>query len=184
MMKNIFLFVCLVYFTTALAQADNNTTFARYIKILATDSLLKIKEPVKNQLTKSLSIKKQQRLIFTDTDRNANINSGRWLAARQKQDLYRIDLSSLVSKYIGETEKNLEQVFRRAEERNWVLFFDEADALFGQRTDSNSATEKEGGSIQTYFLKRIKEFKGTVLIACAGEDCISKTVKQNFILIK
>jgi len=182
MLKTVFFFFCLVYFAGAFAQADNNTTFARYIKILPGDSLLKLKEPVKNQLTKLISVTKQQHLIFTGADKNANINTGRWLAARQKQDLYRVDLSYLVSKYIGETEKNLEHIFNTAEEKNWVLFFDEADALFGKRT--NTATEKESNSNQTYFLQRIKEFKGTVVIACTGEDCLSKIAKQNFTLIK
>ncbi len=184
MMKNIFLFICLCFYTAVFAQADNKTTFARYIKVMPADSLLKIKEPVKNQLNKLISIKKQQHLVFTDADKNANIISGRWLAAKQMQDLYRVSLSSLVSKYIGETEKNLEHVFRRAEEKNWVLFFDEADALFGKRTDTNSATEKESNSNQAFFLKRIKEFKGTVLIVCTGEDCLSKIAKQHFTLIR
>jgi len=183
MLKNIFIFFCLCFYTAAIAQVDNNTTFARYIKILPTDSLLELKEPVKNQLTKLISIKRPQRLIFTDADKNVNITNGRWLAARQKQDLYRVNLSSLVSKYIGETEKNLEQVFNKAEEKNWVLFFDEADALFGKRTDTNPTTEKESSG-QAYFLKRIKEFKGTVIISCSGENCITKTARQNFITVK
>jgi len=183
-MKNIFLFFCLCFYTAAFAQTDTKTTFAGYIKVMPADSLLKIKEPVKTQLNKLISTKKQLRLIFTDADKNANIISGRWLAAKQKQDLYRVNLSSLVSKYIGETEKNLEQVFSKAEEKNWVLFFDEADALFGKRTDTNTATEKESNSNQAYFLKRLKEFKGTVLIVCTGEDCLSKIAKQNFTLIR
>ena len=54
-------------------------------------------------------------------------------------DVYRIDLSMIVSKYIGETEKNLANVFDQAENRNWILFFDEADALFGKRTSTNTS---------------------------------------------
>ncbi len=52
-----------------------------------------------------------------------------------KREIYRIDLSQVVSKYIGETEKNLEKVFSKAEHKNWILFFDEADSLFGKRTN-------------------------------------------------
>ena len=62
------------------------------------------------------------------------------LARSTKKDLYRIDLSQVVSKYIGETEKNLEKIFNRAENKNWILFFDEADALFGKRTDVKDST--------------------------------------------
>jgi hypothetical protein len=58
------------------------------------------------------------------------------------KDVYRIDLSQVVSKYIGETEKNLETIFKKAESKDWVLFFDEADALFGKRTSVQSSHDK------------------------------------------
>lgn len=56
--------------------------------------------------------------------------------------LYRIDLAAIISKYIGETEKNLRQLFEQAEERDWTLFFDEADALFGRRTEVSKSHQK------------------------------------------
>lgn len=56
--------------------------------------------------------------------------------------MFRIDLSRVVSKYIGETEKNLSRLFDKAEDKSWVLFFDEADALFGKRTDIRDAHDK------------------------------------------
>ncbi len=58
------------------------------------------------------------------------------------KDVYRIDLSQIVSKYIGETEKNLGKIFDRAEHKDWILFFDEADALFGKRTNVQSSHDK------------------------------------------
>lgn len=61
------------------------------------------------------------------------------LGKKNNMDVYRIDLSMIVSKYIGETEKNLAKVFDLAENRNWILFFDEADALFGKRTSTNTS---------------------------------------------
>ncbi|MFN8134118.1 MAG: ATP-binding protein [Bacteroidales bacterium] len=61
------------------------------------------------------------------------------LGKQFKKEVYRIDLSQVVSKYIGETEKNLEKVFQKAENKNWILFFDEADALFGKRTSISNA---------------------------------------------
>jgi len=80
-------------------------------------------------------------------------------------DVYRIDLSMVVSKYIGETEKNLASVFDQAQDKNWVLFFDEADALFGKRTGGNSANDRHANQEVSYLLQRIEDFPGTVILA-------------------
>jgi SpoVK/Ycf46/Vps4 family AAA+-type ATPase len=80
-------------------------------------------------------------------------------------DVYRIDLSQIVSKYIGETEKNLEGVFRRAENKNWILFFDEADALFGKRTNVQSAHDKYANQEVSYLLQRVEDFPGLLILA-------------------
>jgi len=80
-------------------------------------------------------------------------------------DVYRIDLSMVVSKYIGETEKNLEKVFKKAENKNWILFFDEADALFGKRTGVSDARDKYANQEISYLLQRLEEFKGLVILA-------------------
>ena len=80
-------------------------------------------------------------------------------------DVYRIDLSSVVSKYIGETAKNLEKVFKRAEHKNWVLFFDEADALLGKRTSISDAHDKYANQEVSYLLQRLEEYAGLVILA-------------------
>ena len=80
-------------------------------------------------------------------------------------DVYRIDLSAVVSKYIGETEKNLESVFSQAEKRQWILFFDEADALFGKRTEANSANDRHANQEVAYLLQRIENFPGIIVLA-------------------
>lgn len=80
-------------------------------------------------------------------------------------DVYRIDLSMMVSKYIGETEKNLAGVFDQAEHRNWVLFFDEADALFGKRTQATSSNDRHANQETAYLLQRIEDFPGVVILA-------------------
>ena len=80
-------------------------------------------------------------------------------------DVYRIDLSMIVSKYIGETEKNLANVFDQAENRNWILFFDEADALFGKRTSTNTSNDRHSNQEIAYLLQRIEDFPGTVVLA-------------------
>jgi AAA+ superfamily predicted ATPase len=80
-------------------------------------------------------------------------------------DVYKVDLSMVISKYIGETEKNLEKVFARAEHKNWVLFFDEADALFGKRTSISDAHDKYANQEIAYLLQRLEDYNGLVILS-------------------
>ena len=81
------------------------------------------------------------------------------------KDVFRIDLSRVVSKYIGETEKNLSRLFDRAENKNWILFFDEADALFGKRTEIRDAHDKYANQEVAYLLQRIENYNGLIILA-------------------
>lgn len=81
------------------------------------------------------------------------------------RDVYRIDLSMVVSKYIGETEKNLSKVFEQAENKQWILFFDEADALFGKRTKVEDAHDRYANQEVSYLLQRLEDFPGVVILA-------------------
>jgi SpoVK/Ycf46/Vps4 family AAA+-type ATPase len=87
------------------------------------------------------------------------------LASGLQQDLRRVDLNAVVSKYIGETEKNLDAVFADAERANAVLFLDEADALFGKRTEVNDAHDRYATVEVASLLQRIEAFSGVVVIA-------------------
>ena len=80
-------------------------------------------------------------------------------------ELYRVDLSQVTSKYIGETEKNLERVFREAEHSNVILFFDEADSLFGKRTEVKDSNDKYANQETSYILQRIESYEGMVILA-------------------
>lgn len=80
-------------------------------------------------------------------------------------DVYRIDLSMVISKYIGETEKNLEKVFKKAENKNWILFFDEADALFGKRSDISNSHDKFANQEIAYLLTRLEDYPNLVILA-------------------
>lgn len=80
-------------------------------------------------------------------------------------EVYRIDLSKVVSKWIGETEKNLASVFDLAEHGDWILFFDEAEALFGRRTDGGSANDRAANQQIAYLLQRMEDFPGIVILA-------------------
>ena len=80
-------------------------------------------------------------------------------------DMYKIDLSMVVSKYIGETEKNLNQIFKDAEDANAVLFFDEADALFGKRSEVKDAHDRYANIEINYLLQKMEEHEGIVVLA-------------------
>jgi ATPase family protein associated with various cellular activities (AAA) len=80
-------------------------------------------------------------------------------------DVYKVDLSMIVSKYVGETEKNLARVFDLAEHKGWILFFDEADALFGKRTKVDDSHDRFANQEISYLLQRIEDFDGVVILA-------------------
>ncbi len=80
-------------------------------------------------------------------------------------DLYKIDLSSIVSKYIGETEKNLNRIFKEAEQSNAMLFFDEADALFGKRSEVKDSHDRYANIEVSYLLQKMEEHEGIVILA-------------------
>ncbi|HYI38776.1 MAG TPA: ATP-binding protein [Allosphingosinicella sp.] len=79
--------------------------------------------------------------------------------------VYRVDLSRVVSKWIGETEKNLAGLFDQAQNRDWILFFDEAEALFGRRTDASSANDRAANQQIAYLLQRLEDFPGLVILS-------------------
>ena len=87
------------------------------------------------------------------------------LAGDLELDLYKVDLSGVVSKYIGETEKNLRRIFAEASDGNAVLFFDEADALFGKRTEVSDAHDRYANIETSYLLQQVEQYDGIVLLA-------------------
>ncbi|MEZ4873942.1 MAG: ATP-binding protein [Flavobacteriaceae bacterium] len=81
------------------------------------------------------------------------------------REVYKVDLSMIVSKYIGETEKNLARIFDIAQHKDWILFFDEADALFGKRTVTSSSNDRYANQQTAYLLQRIEDYPGVVILA-------------------
>lgn len=96
------------------------------------------------------------------------------------RDVYRIDLSAVVSKYIGETEKNLANLFSRASNKNWILFFDEADALFGKRTSVRDAHDKYANQEVSYLLQRLEHYNGLVILATNIKSNIDDAFSRRF----
>ena len=87
------------------------------------------------------------------------------IAAECGLDLFRIDLSGVVSKYIGETEKNLDRIFTAARASNAILFFDEADAMFGKRSEVQDARDRYANIEVSYLLQKLKEHDGVIILA-------------------
>ncbi len=95
-------------------------------------------------------------------------------------DVYRVDLSMVVSKYIGETEKNLARVFDQAQNRRWILFFDEADALFGKRTAAQNSNDRHANQEVAYLLQRIEDFPGVVILASNLRGNLDEAFSRRF----
>jgi hypothetical protein len=104
------------------------------------------------------------RALFTGPSGTGKTLACAWLASRLGLPLYRVDLAAVVSKYIGETEKNLAELLARAEAADVVLLFDEADSLFGKRTEVKDSNDRFANSQTNYLLQRIETYGGIVLL--------------------
>jgi SpoVK/Ycf46/Vps4 family AAA+-type ATPase len=96
------------------------------------------------------------------------------------RQVYRVDLSTVVSKYIGETEKNLAGLFDRAEHKEWILFFDEADALFGKRTQVRDAHDRYANQEVSFLLQRIETYNGLVILASNLANHVDEAFARRF----
>ena len=96
------------------------------------------------------------------------------------KDVYKIDISMMVSKWVGETEKNLARVFDMAENKDWILFFDEADSLFGKRSDGGSSQDRYANQEVSYLLQRTEEYPGTVILSSNLKGNIDEAFTRRF----
>jgi hypothetical protein len=103
--------------------------------------------------------------LFAGASGTGKTTAAEVLAHELKLDLYRIDLSQVVSKYIGETEKSLRRIFDAAEEGGALLFFDEADALFGRRTEVKDSHDRYANIEVSYLLQRMEQYRGLAVLA-------------------
>ena len=102
------------------------------------------------------------------------------IGKKYNKHVFRVDLSMIVSKYIGETEKNLARLFDRAQGKDWILFFDEADALFSRRTKVNSSQEKWANREVNDLLQRMEEHRGLTLLATNLKENIDPAMTRRF----
>lgn len=109
---------------------------------------------------------------------------GEALAAEAHQSLYRVDLSRVVSRYIGETEKNLERIFALAESTGAILFFDEADALFSKRTRVRDSHDRYANQEVSYLLERIESYPGLVILSTNRRDNLDEATLRRLRFIE
>ncbi len=114
---------------------------------------------------RKLALGKGLAVLFAGPSGTGKTMSAGIIAAELGLDLYKIDLSNVVSKYIGETEKNLARIFDEAETANAILFFDEADALFGKRSEVRDSHDRYANIEVGYLLQRMEEYEGVAILA-------------------
>lgn len=102
------------------------------------------------------------------------------LAEMLQLDLYRVDLSQVISKYIGETEKNLQRLFAAAEDSGAILFFDEADSLFGKRSEVKDSHDRYANQEINYLLQRTEARRGLVIVATNGRTAVDPALLRRF----
>ena len=125
-------------------------------------------------------LKEGYRVLFYGPAGTGKTLTANVLGNETSKEVYKIDLAMVTSKYIGETEKNLELLFARAEDKNWILFFDEADAIFGKRTAVKDAHDKYANQEVSYLLQRIEEFNGLVILATNMKNNIDEAFIRRF----
>lgn len=125
-------------------------------------------------------IKPGYRALFYGPPGTGKTVTATLLAKYTGREVFRIDLSMVVSKYIGETEKNLSMLFDKAENKDWILFFDEADAIFGKRTGVRDAHDKYANQEVSYLLQRIESYNGLVILATNFRNNIDTAFIRRF----
>jgi SpoVK/Ycf46/Vps4 family AAA+-type ATPase len=140
--------------------------------------LLNHAKPSNDKVVKPVK-KTGYQVLFTGHSNN-KVATAEALAREAGKEVHRIDLSQVVSRYIGETEKNLDAVFKKAAGKDWVLFFDEADALFGKRTEVKDAHDKFANQEVNYLLQRMESYAGLVILATNLKANIDKAFTRRF----
>lgn len=125
-------------------------------------------------------LKKGYKALFYGPPGTGKTLTATLLGKKFNKKVYRVDLSQIVSKYIGETEKNLEKIFKSAENKDWILFFDEADSLFGKRTGITSSNDKHANQETAYLLQKVEESSCMIILATNLKDNFDEAFLRRF----
>ncbi|SFK24792.1 ATPase family associated with various cellular activities (AAA) [Nitrosomonas aestuarii] len=168
------------YITTALTWQDLVLSVEVMDEIENIKTWLQYSAKILQQWELGRHIKPGYRALFYGPPGTGKTLTATLIGAEAGIDVYRIDLSMVVSKYIGETEKNLANMFDQAINKNWILFFDEADALFGKRTQTSSANDRYANQEISYLLQRIEDYPGVIILATNLKANIDEAFARRF----
>ncbi|MEW7277023.1 ATP-binding protein [Aquimarina sp. 2201CG1-2-11] len=138
------------------------------------------KDTLLNDLQMKHKLKPGFRTLFYGPPGTGKTLAASLLGNQTNRTVFKVDLSLLVSKYIGETEKHLANLFDKAENKDWILFFDEADAIFGKRTNVKDSHDKYANQEVSFLLQKIESFPGMVILASNYKDNIDDAFMRRF----
>jgi len=144
------------------------------------ENWLTYKEVLLNDWGMKSKIKPGYRVLFCGAPGTGKTLTASLLGKYTGKDVYRVDLSMVVSKYIGETEKNLSKLFDKSINQDWILFFDEADSIFGKRTNVRDAHDKYANQEVSYLLQRIEAHPGLIILASNFKNNIDTAFTRRF----
>jgi len=153
---------------SALSTRPNSAKLKKAIQKLTVPKPLQEIHALLNNQESSRSSKKNKTgksVLFHGPKKSGKTTMAALLALQAGKELYKVDLSKLVSKYIGETEKNLSVLFQLAEDKGWILFFDEADALFGKRSEVKDSHDRYANFEVSYLNQKMEQHKGMIILA-------------------
>ncbi len=153
------------YITTELTEKELVLPENTLTQLRELENWVRYQEVMMQQWNMKRWLKPGYRALFHGPPGTGKTLAALILGKKTGKDVFRIDLSMVVSKFIGETEKNLARLFERSKNKGWILFFDEADALFGKRTNIRDAHDKYANQEVAYLLQRIENHDGLVILA-------------------
>lgn len=165
---------------TALEWEDLVLNIATVKQIKEIETWLEFNDVLLHDWNMKSKIKPGYRVMFYGPPGTGKTLTASLLGKYTGKDVYRIDLSMIISKYIGETEKNLSSLFDKAINKDWILFFDEADAIFGKRTNVRDAHDKYANQEVSYLLQRIENHPGLVILASNFKSNIDTAFTRRF----
>lgn len=117
-------------------------------------------------------------ILFSGINHTGKTIAAEVIARDLERDLYRVDLNKIVSKYIGETEKNLNRLFHAAESAGAILFFDEAESLFGKRSEVKDSHDRFANIEVKYLLQQLESFNGLAILATSNKEDTPETFRR------
>jgi ATP-dependent Clp protease ATP-binding subunit ClpA len=162
----------------AMSQPEAKQRVAAWSEALR-DAIGPAIDPAQHRLSKT-----RAPLLFEGPAGTGKTLAAHWLAASLDRAVLRVDLAQMVSKYIGETEKNLDRIFKDAERSGAVLLFDEADALFGKRTDVKDSHDRHANQEVNHLLQRIEHYDGLAILAGNGSADIDPDILKRMKIVE